>query len=1234
MRQVRPWLLVLAALLLPAVHGCGDGGDAGRRRDGGPEEFDADVGFDAGGRGDGGGTVRDAGARRDAMLDADGGVPGLLCVVCEDDVDCGPGSYCVTLPTGARVCLRACVRDLPSCPPRFDCVDSLIMGREDPVCAPVGERCCVDADGDDHGVGVGCRGPDCDDSLSTVHASATEVCNAVDDDCDGRVDEGNPGGGLVCSTGMVGICASGVTVCQDGLVVCRPDATGRTEVCDGVDDDCDARIDEDESGRALTRTCYDGPPGTEGVGACTAGVQTCTGGEYRSCVGQVLPATEVCNGIDDNCDGAVDDGNPGGGIACTASAPGICRAGTTRCVSGSIQCAPTIAPGTRTESCNGEDDDCDGTTDEGFMVGTPCSAGVGACLRTGIRECEPDGSASRCNAVAGTPSAEICNGVDDDCDGRVDEDGSGRPLTRPCYDGPPGTAGVGRCRAGVQTCAAGDYGSCVGQVLPATEVCNGADDDCDGAVDDGDPGGGIACTASAPGICAAGRTRCVSGSVQCVGDIAPGTRPEICDYLDNDCDGRTDEGFLLGRVCTAGVGECMRSGVTECNAAGSGTQCNAVPGSPTAERCDYLDNDCDGRTDEGFSYTGDPASPGTSFAIGQACAVGLGACRRGGVVVCSVTGTSAICNAPVVSGSAETCNYIDDDCNGVVDDPFRDAMGRYAGDRHCGACGFDCTEIYAFPNSFGTCSVASGSPRCVQNCNPGTFNLNGIPDDGCEFVLDTGAIYVSGEDPTASDTSTCGLGPSGTGAGRFPCRTIGYGISRATATGRTRVLVADALYVETVTLANGVSLLGAYRADTWERHVSTTLTTIRGPSGTGHRQTLVATGITATTVVEGFVIEGASATTPGSNSYAIYVDGGTSSLTIRNNVIYGGNGAPGAPGAPGTDGANGVNGAPGVIAGDTGQATCTITRTGGAGGSLTCGGVNVSGGAGGNAVCPPLRDTTPPYTAASARPGAPGANGGAAGGSAGLDGETFAAEGCARCYLPLGGNTMTGGAGAPGARGSNGAAGAGASSATGSVSAGHWIGMAGSAGGPGGHGGGGGGGGAGGGGDGIGGSCFDDLGGTGGGGGSGGCGGTQGGGGGAGGGSFGIFIVNTMSRPILSGNTIYRGFGGNGGNGGRGGTGGVGGLGGAGGPKTNDFENFCTGDGGAGGVGGAGGHGGGGGGGAGGVSYGVYAAGTTGYGMTGNTFPASGGGGAGGSGGASVGNSGTPGVAGASAPTN
>jgi len=82
---------------------------------------------------------------------------------------------------------------------------------------------------------------------------------------------------------------------------------GAVEVCNALDDNCDGTIDN------FAESCYTGPAGTLNVGICKAGSRTCTNGVWSSCTGDVKPTSEVCNGLDDDCDGYVDDGVCGGG---------------------------------------------------------------------------------------------------------------------------------------------------------------------------------------------------------------------------------------------------------------------------------------------------------------------------------------------------------------------------------------------------------------------------------------------------------------------------------------------------------------------------------------------------------------------------------------------------------------------------------------------------------------------------------------------------------------------------------------------------------------------------------------------------------------------------------------------------------------------------------------------------------------------------------------------------------
>ncbi|MFM7297071.1 MAG: MopE-related protein, partial [Planctomycetota bacterium] len=220
--------------------------------------------------------------------------------------------------------------------------------------------------------------------------------------------------------------------------------------------------------------------------------------------------------------------------------------------------------------------------------------------------------------------AEVCDNVDNDCNGAVDNG-----LTRACYSGAVGTSGVGTCRPGTQTCSAGSWGStCPGEVVPRTELCNASDDDCDNIVDDGfcriggvcyNPGqanpattcqtcgaaanvappsswsnvaNGTACSAPTGGICTTGVCGCPAGQSNCSG---------VCN--------------TTGAVCTAGVGACFRSGTVVCS--GTGTACSVSAGSPTTETCNSVDDDCNGVVDNGVATScGAPETLGT-FNPGQ-----------------------------------------------------------------------------------------------------------------------------------------------------------------------------------------------------------------------------------------------------------------------------------------------------------------------------------------------------------------------------------------------------------------------------------------------------------------------------------------------------------------------------------------------------------------------------------------------------------------------------------------
>ncbi|MGD8377120.1 MAG: putative metal-binding motif-containing protein, partial [Acidobacteriota bacterium] len=313
-------------------------------------------------------------------------------------------------------------------------------------------------------------------------ARLAELCNGLDDDGDGLIDEGLPIAGSTNDDDM------------DGYFLCP------------------------EQGQGLEADCNDQNP-------------------------LINPAaTEICDGLDNDCDGAIDEGDPGGGEACTVDGQaGACAAGVTECFESVVDCMQTVFP--VGEVCNGVDDDCDGAVDEDFPVGGTCEVGVGACAATGTVVCNAAGDGTVCDAVPGDPTDELCDGLDNDCDGAVDED---FPVGGTCE------VGVGACAAtGNLVCnAAGDGTTCDATPGdPTDEVCDGLDNDCDGAVDNGDPGGGQSCGTTDVGACEYGVTTCSAGSLVCVGNVDP--VPEACgDGADNDCDGTVDEGLLPVAVCS------------------------------------------------------------------------------------------------------------------------------------------------------------------------------------------------------------------------------------------------------------------------------------------------------------------------------------------------------------------------------------------------------------------------------------------------------------------------------------------------------------------------------------------------------------------------------------------------------------------------------------------------------------------------------------------------------------
>ncbi len=260
--------------------------------------------------------------------------------------------------------------------------------------------------------------------------------------------------------------------------------------------------------------------------------------KVKGLVAPCEPSPEICNGMDDNCDGLADNAPIDAGGPCGTSDLGECQLGLVTCQAGVLACVGEKGPSS--EICNGLDDDCDGTVDDAPAdVGVACGVAIGLCS-PGTSSCA--GGVLLCTGAKG-PAFEVCNGLDDDCDGTVDD--------APVDAGGPCGSNVGACKPGKLACSGAKL-ACAGGVGPAPETCNGADDDCNGAIDDGDPEGGGPC-GSSEGVCKQGALHCLGGSLVCVGGSPPSV--EVCNGLDDDCDGKADDGATCpdGATCVSGA---------------------------------------------------------------------------------------------------------------------------------------------------------------------------------------------------------------------------------------------------------------------------------------------------------------------------------------------------------------------------------------------------------------------------------------------------------------------------------------------------------------------------------------------------------------------------------------------------------------------------------------------------------------------------------------------------------
>jgi hypothetical protein len=562
---------------------------------------------------------------------------------------------------------------------------------------------------------------------------------------------------------------------------CTP-TNGGIEICDGVDNDCDGLIDEDESdGGNDAGINYHSPATCGGCGSDGAAGVNCEKqiqcAEAAVCTGSFTCDYTTCSQDCYDLDGDRTNG-------CEYF-----------CIKKTINGQPVTDETDPSLVCNGLDDDCDGQIDEDANLcndvnncgkcGRTCSApnadpicvhdaDAGAtCTDTDTKctfKCK-DGFADLNNSMADgceyqcpvwPPTQEICDNIDNDCDGKIDQadpDIANAPGEGDvCFGGTLGVCAA-QAHAGNQHCQSGAF-VCQGAnvVKPGTQIetCNAADDDCDGIVD-GTLDGSTIVTCSTDADCATQPFAKVCRSRPANGD-------SVC-AKPTDASNNGE-----GTSCGSSVGECT-PGVQKCQS--GSLQC--VGGvTPQPEVCNGRDDDCNNQIDDNPTDVGTPCNvpPAPPAGATEPCKAGAFAC---------VAGTKVCQGSVTAQQNFDSCG-VDSNCDGVYNGPTPAELQTDV--KNCGACGNDCTAKGGHVNwtcQGGACvpiGCQSGFYDCDANKNdcerPCTFvsaveQCNGI-DDNCDCNVDElkDAQHPNGI-VAPSTNQVCGVGAGAANPG--PCTT-------------------------------------------------------------------------------------------------------------------------------------------------------------------------------------------------------------------------------------------------------------------------------------------------------------------------------------------------------------------------------------------------------------------------------------------------------------------------------
>lgn len=618
---------------------------------------------------------------------------------------------------------------------------------------PVG---CADNDGDGYSAGLTCDGQvDCDDTDAMVNPEADETCfDDVDNNCDGAVDEGcgdcREGETRDCGAEF-GACELGTQTCRNGVWSgCENAVLPSPEQCNGLDDDCDGMVDE--NGDAI---CNDNKV-CNGVETCSMGA--CQAGEPLDCSNlDGTCMTGACSEKDGGCRlYPVDDDTPcDDGLYCTID--GTCQAG--ECVSQARDCSD------QADQCNNGvcDESIDSCVAQPVGDGTGCDDGAYCTVNDVCTDGVCGGGSRDCSAEADQCNTGVCNEASDQCEPTPRVDGTS------CDDGAYCNVGEA-CLAGV--CTGGSMRQCGASGGSCREgVCDEANDTCTG---DPVPNG----TVCDDGLYCTSGDACVDGT--CVGPV-----PTDCSAEDDDCN--------VGQ-CNESLNECVKAPVpntTQCNddlyctvsdictdgvCGGAPRDCSTEDDACNVGRCDEANNTCGKRPlsdgtgcpDGIFCTANETCVGGTCTTTVRDCSSQDSECAVG---TCDMTLDRCVA-APVMDGTpcedGFFCTSGDSCMSGICSGGGpTDCSGETMGDNCLIAQCSEAQQCYAINdptccdvmtdadvdgfNECDDCNDTNGSvfPGATERCNGVDDDCDGLIDEDFDNDMDTFSVCAT--DPLLFD---------------------------------------------------------------------------------------------------------------------------------------------------------------------------------------------------------------------------------------------------------------------------------------------------------------------------------------------------------------------------------------------------------------------------------------------------------------------------------------------------